>query len=146
MPRTRKYDGVVYRRAGTRILWIRYLDNRGTWRRESSWTADWQEANKRLRERLQARDDNSLDVVRKGEKMLFEEWADSFLENYSKPPLRAEKTHEANERCIQHLKVAFGLSRLVDITADSVDLYLRERLRGRVSVKSKLGYRQLGPI
>jgi hypothetical protein len=34
----------------------------------------------------------------------------------------------------------------VDITADSVDLYLRERLRGRVSVKSKLGYRQLGPI
>jgi integrase len=146
MNRTRKYDGVVYRRVGTKFLWIRFRDIKGIWRRESSQTAEWQEANKRLRERLQARDDNSLDVVRKGEKILFEEWANSFLESYSKPPLRAEKTHQANQRCIKHLKAAFGSSRLVDITADSVDLYLRERLRERVNVKTKLGYRQLGPI
>jgi len=146
MHRTRKYDGVVYRRAGTKFLWIRFMDIKGIWRRESSQTTEWQEANKRLRQRRQARDDNSLDVVRKGEKLLFEEWADSFLENYSKPPLRAEKTHQANQRCIKHLKAAFGSSRLVDITADSVDVYLRERLRERVNVKAKLGYRQLGPI
>ena len=146
MNRTRKYDGVVYRRAGTKFLWIRFMDIKGIWRRESSQTPEWQEANKRLRQRLQARDDNSLDIVRKGEKLLFEEWADSFLENYSKPPFRAEKTHQANQRCIKHLKAAFGSSRLVDIAADSVDLYLRERLRERVNVKAKLGYRQLGAI
>jgi integrase len=68
--------------------------------------------------------------------LAFGQWADFFLENYSKPPMRAAKTHEANERCIKHLKVAFGTSRLVDITADSIDLYLRERLRQRVRIKA----------
>jgi hypothetical protein len=72
--------------------------------------------------------------------------ADFFLENYSKPPMRAAKTHEANERCIKHVKAAFGTSRLVDITADSIDLYLRERLRQRVRIKAKLGYKQRGAI
>jgi GGDEF domain-containing protein len=63
--------------------------------------------------------------------LAFGQWADFFLENYSEPPMRAAKTHEANERCIKHLKAAFGTSRLVDITADSIDLYLRER-QGKV--------------
>ena len=84
MPRARKYDGTVYRRAGTLIWWIRYRDRNGIARRESSQTADWQEANRKLRERLQARDDNLLEVVRKGETLAFGEWADRFLENYSK--------------------------------------------------------------
>ncbi len=146
MPRARKYDGVIYRRAGTEFWWIRYRDRKGIARRESSQTADWQEANKKLRERLQARDDNLLEVVRKGEHLAFGQWADFFLENYSKPPMRAEKTHEANERCIKHFKAAFGTSPLVDITADSIDLYLRERLRQRVSIKTKLGFKQLRAI
>jgi len=146
MPRARKYDGVVYRRAGTEIWWIRYRDRKGIARRESSQTADWQQANKRLRERLQARDENLLEVVRRGETLAFGQWADLFLENYSKPPLRAAKTHEANERCIKHLKVAFGATRLVDVTADSIDLYLRERLRQRIRIKAKLGYKQHGAI
>ena len=146
MPRARKYDGVVYRRTGTEIWWIRYRDRKGIARRESSRTADWQEANKKLRERLQARDENLLEVIRKGETLAYEQWADYFLENYSKPPMRAAKTHEANERCMKHLKAAFGTSRLVNLTADSIELYLRERLRQRVSVKAKLGYKQLGAI
>jgi integrase len=146
MPRARKYDGVVYRRTGTEIWWIRYRDRKGIARRESSQTADWQEANKKLRERLQARDENLLEVIRKGETLAYEQWADYFLENYSKPPMRAAKTHEANERCMKHLKAAFGTSRLVDLTADSIELYLRERLRQRVSVKAKLGYKLLGAI
>jgi len=146
MPRARKYDGVVYRRAGTQIWWIRYRDRKGTARRESSQTANWEEANKKLRERLLARDANLLEVVRKGETLTYGQWADSFVENYSKPPMRAEKTHEANKRCIKHLKVAFGATRLVDITADSIDIYLRERLRDRVVVKAKLGYKKLGTV
>src|ERR1700734_4403673 len=146
MPRARKYDGVVYRRAGTEIWWIRYRDRKGFARRESSLTADWDDANKKLRERLQARDDNLLEVIRKGETLAYGQWADFFLENYSKPPVRAEKTHEANKRCTKHLKAAFAMSRLVDITADSIEMYLRDRLRQRVRVKVKLGYKQLGAI
>jgi len=146
MPRARKYDGVVYRRTGTQIWWIRYRDRHGIARRESSLTADWDEANKKLRERLQARDDNLLEVIRKGETWDYGQWADFFLENYSKPPVRAEKTHEANKRCTKHLKAAFAKSRLVDITADSIEMYLRDRLRQRVRVKVKLGYKQLGAI
>ena len=146
MPRGRKYDGVVYRRTGTAIWWIRYRDRKGIARRESSQTADWQEANKKLRERLQARDQNLLEVIRKGETLVYGQWADFFLENYSKPPMRADKTHEANKRCIKHLKATFGTSRLVDITADLIDFYLRERLRQPVRIKAKLGYKQLGTI
>ena len=89
MPRARKYDGVVYPRTGTSIWWIRYRDRNGVPRRESSLTADWQEANKRLRERLQSRDDNLLEIRRKGETLTYGQWADFFLENYSKPPIRA---------------------------------------------------------
>jgi integrase len=146
MPRARKYDGVVYPRTGTSIWWIRYRDRNGVPRRESSRTADWQEANKRLRERLQSRDDNLLEIRRKGEALTYGQWADCFLETYSKPPMRAAKTHEANGRCIMHLKTALGMSKLGDITADSIESYLRDRLRQRVRVKVKTGYRQLGPI
>jgi integrase len=146
MPRARKYDGIVYRRTGTSIWWIRYRDRNGVPRRESSLTADWQEANKRLRERLQSRDDNLLEIRRKGETLTYGQWADFFLETYSKPPMRAAKTHEANRRCIMHLKTALGMTKLGDITADSIESYLRDRLRQRVRVKVKIGYRQLGPI
>jgi len=146
MPRARKYDGVVYPRTGTSIWWIRYRDRNGVPRRESSLTADWQEANKRLRERLQSRDDNLLEIRRKGEALTYGQWADFFLETYTKPPMRAAKTHEANGRCIMHLKTALGMSKLGDITADSIESYLRDRLRQRVRVKVKIGYRQLGPI
>jgi len=45
-----------------------------------------------------------------------------------------------------HLKTALGMSKLGDITADSIESYLRDRLRQRVRVKVKIGYRQLGPI
>ena len=73
--------------------------------------------------------------------MSFGEWADFFLENYSKPPLRAESTHEINMRVTKHLKPVFGTSKFVDITADKVELYLRRRLRQRIQIKTALGYR-----
>jgi transposase-like protein len=66
MPRLRKYDGALYRRKDTPFWWIRYRDRSGVRRAESSFTKDWQEAQTILRERLQARDNNVLDVIRKG--------------------------------------------------------------------------------
>src|SRR6266478_3662221 len=74
----------------------------------------------------------------------FGEWVDSFLENYSRPPIRAHKTHEANMRCAIHLKAAFPGRRLVEITADAIEDYLCNRLRQRVRVKVARGYREKG--
>ena len=146
MSKPQKQDGVVYSRNDGKILWIRYRDRNGKRCTESAGTEDWQEANRKLRERLQARDGNLLEAIRKGEALGFEEWVGSFLENYSSPPIRAAKTHEANLRCATHLKAAFPGRKLVDITADAIEDYLRSRLRQRVRVKVKIGYRQLGPI
>ena len=92
MHKTQKHDGVVYQREDARIVWIRYRDRNGKRCRESTHTEDWQEANRKLRERLQARDGNLLEVIRKGEALGFGEWVDSFLENYSKPPYEPRKT------------------------------------------------------
>jgi integrase len=146
MPRLRKYDGALYRRKDTPFWWIRYRDRSGIRRAESSFTKDWQEAQTILRERLHARDNNVLDVMRKGERLSLEQWVDFFLENYSKPPVRAEKTHQVNLRVAKHLKCAFASRKLADITADDIELYLRDRLRKTVRIKTALGYREKGVL
>ena len=116
-----------------------YRDRSGKRIRESTFTEDWQEAQRKLRERLQAGDDKILDIVRKGEQLQFSDWADFFLENYSKPPIRAEKTHEANRRAALHLKEVFGQRSVGDITADDIEQYLRRRLQTRVRIKTAAG-------
>lgn len=144
MARPRKHDGIVYRRPGTKVLWMCYPDREGKRIRESTFTEDWQEANKKLRERLGARDNRVLEIVRKGEHMGFEEWVNFFLENYSKPPIRAAKTHAANMRASKHLKGAFHDYKLANLTADGIELYLRKRLRDRVRIKTTAGFIERG--
>jgi hypothetical protein len=144
MTRPSKHDGVVYQRSDSKIWWMRYRDTSGRRHLESTGTEDWDEAQRRLRERLQARDNRTLEVVRRGEQLFFRDWAAFFMENYSKPPIRAVKTHEANERAMKHLQTAFGSWRLVDMSADGIEQYLRNRLKKRACVKTKEGYRELG--
>ena len=144
MSRPVEHDGVVYRREGSKFWWMCYRDRTGKRQRESTLTDDWQRAHKMLRTRLEARDGNVLQVVRKGEGLTFGEWTDFFLENYSKPPVRQLGTHNANLRCVQHLKKAFAAYRLIDVGPDEIELYLRERLRQRVKVRIGRGYRELG--
>jgi len=62
MARPRRHDGAVYPRNGTKALWIKYRDRTGHIMVESANTEDWQEAQKRLRERLQARDERVLEM------------------------------------------------------------------------------------
>ena len=121
MARPRKHDGVVYRRSGTQLWWMRYRDRDGQRRHEPTGTADWKEANQKLRERLQARDENLLDIVRKGEQMAFAEWAEAFLENYSKPPLRTPKTHEANVRGREAPDRDVRMLKLADLSAEAIE-------------------------
>jgi excisionase family DNA binding protein len=75
---------------------MRYRDKSGERILESTGCQDWQEAQKKLRDRLQARDQNALRIVRRGEQMLFGDWADFFLERYSRPPIRTSSTAKSS--------------------------------------------------
>ena len=56
---------------------MRYRDKDGSRRLESTNTDDWDEAQRQLRERLNARDNNALEILRKGKQVTFNEWATS---------------------------------------------------------------------
>ena len=146
MARPKQHDGVLYRRPGTNSWWMRYHDRDGERRFESTFTEDWTEAQRKLRERLQARDQNVLHIVRKGERLSFGEWADFFLENFSKPPFRARKSHEANVTALKHLRPHFGVCKLSEVTADQIDDYLRWRLRQPKRVWTGSGCREAGML
>jgi integrase len=146
MARPVKHDGLVNRRGGSKFWQMTYRDRNGERRRESTLTEDWHEAQKKLRARLEARDANILQTVRKGESLTFGELGDFFLDNHSKPPIRQPGTHRANVRCVQHLKKVFANRRLAEVGPEEIELYLRERLRQRVRVKTGKGYRELGLV
>ena len=113
MARPSKHDGVVYKRKNSNHWWMRYRDKTGRRRLESTNTTDWDEAQKQMRERLGSRDNNTLDAIRKGQQTTFDDWADFFLENYSKPPIRAKATHVANQAAMRTLRPMFGSMKLV---------------------------------
>jgi len=75
LARPRRHDGSIYPRKDGKVLWMVYRDRNGKRIRESTYTEDWQEAQRKLRSRLQARDDKILDIVRKGEQLQFVDWA-----------------------------------------------------------------------
>jgi integrase len=146
MARPIKHDGGLYRRPESNVWWMQYRDRTGKRQRESTGTEDWDEAQRILRERLQARDNNTLTSMRRGRELTFGEWADFYLENFSKPPFRMEKTHEVNQRAIKHLGAVFEKSKLGDLSADDIEAYLRERLKQRVQVRTGDGFVEKGPL
>ena len=146
MARPSKHDGSLYKRDGSKVWWMRYRDKDGARRRESTLTEDWAEAQKCLRERLQARDNNSLPALRRGQDLTLGEWADFYLENFTEPPFRAPKTHEINQRALKHLRKMFERTKLAGLTADDIEHYLRQRLKQRVMVKAKVGFVQKGVL
>src|SRR6266851_10315912 len=56
-------------------------------------------------------------------------------------PTAHKKTHVANLR-VKHLKAAFATRKLLDISPDDVESYLRKRMRQRALIKTALGYRE----
>jgi len=141
-----KHDGGLYKREGSKVLWMRYRDKDGIRRRESTLTEDWGEAQMRLRERLQAPDNNTLSALRRGHDLAFGEWADFYLENFSKPPFRAPKTHGVNQRALKHLRTMFEKAKLAELTADDIEMYLRGRLKQRVVIKTRSGSVEKGVL
>jgi site-specific recombinase XerC len=125
---------------------MRYRDKDGIRRRESTLTEDWGEAQRCLRDRLQARDDNTLPALRRGQHMQFGEWADVYLENLSKPPFRAPKTYAVNQRALKRLRAVFENAKLAQITSDDIEMYLRRRLKQRVAIKTGNGIVEKGVL
>ncbi len=146
MARPIKHDGGLFKRTGSKVWWMQYRDKAGERQRESTGTEDWNEAQQRLRERLQARDNNSLSSLRRGQELAFGEWADFYLENFSRPPFRALKTHEVNQRGLKHLRAVFEKTKLAELTADDIEMYLRKRLKQRVTIKTVNGFVEKGVL
>jgi integrase len=146
MARPVKHDGGLYKREGSKLWWMQYRDKNGIRRRESTLTGDWEQAQRILRERLQARDNNTLHALRRGQDLGFGEWSEFYLENFSRPPFRAQKTHEVNQRTLKHLRAVFENTKLADLAADDIESYLRGRIKQRVSVKTKGGFVEKGVL
>jgi integrase len=141
-----KHDGGLYKRFESKVWWMQYRDKTGDRQRESTGTEDWDEAQRILRERLQARDNNTLPSMRRGRELTFGDWTDLYLENFSKPPFRAAKTHEVNERATKHLRSVFEKTTLGELTAEDIEAYLRERLKQRVQVWTGTGFIEKGHL
>jgi integrase len=146
MARPRNTGGTVYPRKGSAFWWVRYPDSKGKTQRESTGTADRQEAERFLRARLDARDEGKLDTILNGKTLTFSEWADWFLEYRSKPPFRSPNTHAQNLNALKRLRPAFGRFLLSEIRPEAIEDYLRGRLDADKYVRTKLGMRRLGKL
>src|ERR1017187_9355400 len=144
--RPRTTNGAVYQRTGSTFWWARYRDKEGMIRKESTGATDREEAERFLRDRLDARDDGNLPSVLAGKTLTFDGWADWFLERRSKPPFRAEKTHAANLNALQFLRPEFGLLRLSEVTPEGIEDYLQKRLGAERRIYTKFGMVHRGKL
>jgi hypothetical protein len=144
--RPRNSNGAVFRRDGSSNWWIRYRDDEGRIRRESTRFKDQEEAEKLLRERLQARDHGALRALLQGNALTLNEWADWFLENRSRPPFRAMKPHLENLNALKFLRPAFGCMRLTEISSDAIEEYILRRLGSGRRIHTKKGLRSRGKL
>lgn len=141
-----KNNGAVYKRKNSEFWQVRYKDQKGAIVRESAGTSDRHEAERFLRDRLDARDDGRLATVLTSKQLTFNEWADWFLERRSKPPFRSAGNHQQNLNALKFLRPAFGHLALSEITAEAVENYLGERLQSGRRIHTKFGLQLRGRI
>jgi len=140
-----KHGGTVYKRNDSDIWQVRYKDQKGEMIRESAATTDREQAERFLRDRLDARDEGRLSVLLGSKRLTFNEWADWFLEKRSKPPFRSEGNHQVNVNALKSLRPVFGETALSDITSEGVENYLTDRLQSRRRIRTKFGIK-LGDV
>ena len=144
--RPRNTNGAVYQRAGSACWWVRYRDSEGRIRKESTGMTDRQQAERFLRDRLDARDDGKLSAFLANKNLTFDQWADCFIEKRSQPPFRAEKTHIENLNALKFLRPAFGAIRLSEITAEAIENHIEQRLRCGRRIHTKFGLQYRGKL
>ncbi len=141
-----KLGGAIYRRKNSELWQVRYKDQKGEIIRESASTSDRQEAERFLRDRLDARDDGSLATVLTSKQLTFSQWADWFLERRSKPPFQSAGNHQQNVNALKFLRPVFGGLALSEITAEAVEHYLGDRLESGRRIHTKFGLQLRGRI
>jgi hypothetical protein len=144
--RPRKGEGAVYQRDDSQFWQVWYRDQKGEIQRESTSTTDRQEAERFLRDRLDARDEGRLSTVLNSKQLTFGQWADWFLERRSKPPFRSAGNHQQNVNALKFLRPVLGEIALSDITAEAIEDYLAERLRSGRRVHTRRGLELRGTI
>jgi integrase len=144
--RPRKLGGSIYPRSDSQFLWVHYRDRDGEMMTESTGTADREEAERFLRERLGARDDGTLPMLLSSRNLTFGEWADWFLEKRSKPPIRSTKTHHQNTNAVKLLRPVFGSLLLSEITPGLIDDYIERRLNEGKRINTKFGLVRRGRV
>ena len=144
--RPRKTSGAVYKRNNSRLWWIRYRDRQGRIQKESTQTIDRQEADRFLRDRLDARDEGRLPIILSSRNLTFNEWADWFLEKRSKPPFCAQKTHQQNLNAMKFLRPPLGALPLSEITPEAIEDYLSRRLDSGRKIHTKFGLQYRGKL
>jgi hypothetical protein len=141
-----KSGGAIYKRSNSDLWQVRYKDRKGEIIRESAGTSDRQEAERFLRDRLDARDDGNLTALLTSKQLTFNQWADWFMERRSKPPFRSEGNHQQNTNALKFLRPAFGELALSEITSEAVEAYLGDRLQSGRRIHTKFGVQLRGRI
>ena len=144
--RPRNTSGSLYLRRDSRVWWMSYRDHNGKFRQESTGRKEKGEAEKVLRKRLVARDEGLPPSALPDAGISFNQWADWFLENRSKPPFRSEQTHLHNLGALKFLRPRFGKNKLSDITPEDIEAYLMTRLNTGKRVYTKLGLQLRGRL
>jgi integrase len=144
--RPRRIEGTVFQREDSHFWQVSYRDQKGEIVRESTGATDRQEAERFLRDRLDARDEGRLSTVLRSKLLTFGQWADWFLERRSKPPFRSEGNHQQNLNAMKFLRPVFGEVALSDLTAEAIEDYLAERLRSGRRVRTKFGLQLRGIV
>ena len=144
--RPRNTSGSLYSRRDSRVWWMSYRDHNGRFRQESTGRKEKGEAEKVLRKRLVARDEGLPPSVAPDAGIRFNQWADWFLENRSKPPFRGEQTHRQHLGTLKFLRPRFGKKRLSEITVEEIESYLMTRLNTGKRVHTKSGLQLRGRL
>ena len=140
MARPVKHDGGLYKREGSKIWWMRYRDKDGI-----------ASANRPLPKTGTKRKSASESVCKPETTTLCPRCAAdriSLLGNgrifiWRTSPSRhsaRRRPTEVNQRALKHLRKMFESTKLAELTADDIEMYLRKRLKQRALVKTKDGF------
>ena len=114
--------GRIFRRGS--VYWVAYY-HRGKEFRESTHSENESQARKLLKQRVGEMSRGHL-IGPSEERMSFEDLANILLTDYE---INGKRSIESIRLSIRHLREFFGLGRAIDITADRVAAYVRERQR-----------------
>lgn len=118
----------LYRRKDSAYWWMAFTVNGKTYR-SSTGEGKKRKAEKKMEQRMEEVRKGFYPAMHDARTLTFDEWTKTFLEMYSRPPFRAEKTHLYHRNNLNHLSRFFAGRKLVEITPEEIEQYRMERLR-----------------